>query len=180
MVPTAHLKALWSDFFGDLNWFKSKQIFTTVRSQGIFYCIHFLFCILLGSTFQQQTSQKSSITSSTSNSTQVKSILKQSSQQQQPALPVHGEEIKQETLKSTIQSAITDIEQNLDQSDYGDKENMAPQQQMLQQQQEELARQEEQRLLQEQQQQQILMQPYEQEMLMKQMQAMVSERFCDV
>ena len=94
---------------------------------------------------------------------------------------MHGEEIKQETLKSTIQSAITDIEQNLDQSDYGDKENMAPQQQMLQQQQEELARQEEQRLLQEQQQQQqILMQPYEQEMLMKQMQAMVSERFCDV
>ena len=58
---------------------------------------------------KQQSVQKSSFTSSASSaaSTQVKSILKQ------PASVKHGEEIQQETLKSTIQSAITDIEQGM-------------------------------------------------------------------
>ena len=54
--------------------------------------------------------QKSSFSSSSSGaaaSTQVKSILKQ------PASVKHGEEIQQESLKTTIQSAITDIEQGI-------------------------------------------------------------------
>ena len=59
--------------------------------------------------------------------TQVKSILKQ---------PKHGEEIQQEALKTQIQSAITDIEQDMSKTDFADKENRAPQQQILQQQQE--------------------------------------------
>ena len=67
-------------------------------------------CIILGSSFQQQSVQKSSFSSSSSGaaaSTQVKSILKQ------PASVKHGEEIQQESLKTTIQSAITDIEQGM-------------------------------------------------------------------
>ena len=59
---------------------------------------------------QQQSVQKSSFSSSSSGaaaSTQVKSILKQ------PASVKHGEEIQQESLKTTIQSAITDIEQGM-------------------------------------------------------------------
>jgi len=78
----------------------------------------------------------------------------------QPSAPKHGEEIHQESLKSTIQSAITDIEEGMDKTyytgvsklsnghqnqngwnkssgmdktDYADKENMAPQQQQQQQ-----------------------------------------------
>merc|ERR1719414_2023419 len=51
--------------------------------------------------------------------------------QQQPALQQqiqHGEEIKQESLKTTLQSAITDLEQDIDKTvvDSGDKENQAP------------------------------------------------------
>ena len=40
----------------------------------------------------------------------------------------HGEEIKQESLKTTIQSAITDLEQDIDKTvvDGRDKENQAP------------------------------------------------------
>ena len=70
----------------------------------------FHYCIILGSSFQQQSVQKSSFSSSSSGaaaSTQVKSILKQ------PASVKHGEEIQQESLKTTIQSAITDIEQGM-------------------------------------------------------------------
>ena len=61
-----------------------------------------------GSNFQQQSVQKSSFSSSSTSAAstqQVKSILKQ------PSAPKHGEEIHQESLKSTIQSAITDIEE---------------------------------------------------------------------
>ena len=70
----------------------------------------FHYRIILGSSFQQQSVQKSSFSSSSSGaaaSTQVKSILKQ------PASVKHGEEIQQESLKTTIQSAITDIEQGM-------------------------------------------------------------------
>ena len=62
--------------------------------------------------------------------TQQKKVLQQ--QPQQVAAPVasikHGEEIKQEDLKTTIQSAITDLEQDIDKTvvDSGDKENYAP------------------------------------------------------
>ena len=39
----------------------------------------------------------------------------------------HGEEIKQESLKSTLQSAITDIEEQIDGADFeADKENLYP------------------------------------------------------
>ena len=72
--------------------------------------LNFNYCIVLGSSFQQQSVQKSSFSSSSSGaaaSTQVKSILKQ------PASVKHGEEIQQESLKTTIQSAITDIEQGM-------------------------------------------------------------------
>ena len=50
-------------------------------------------------------------------------------QQPQPQPHIqHGEEIKQESLKTTIQSAITDLEQDIDKTvvDSGDKENQAP------------------------------------------------------
>jgi len=123
------------------------------------------------SNFQQQSVQKSSFSSSTSSAAaastqQVKSILKQ------PSAPKHGEEIHQESLKTTIQSAITDIEEGLDKTDYADKENMAPQQQqqqILQQQQQEaeMMRQEQERLLQ-QQQEQFRMQQEEQLRIQKQ------------
>ena len=83
-----------------------------------------------GSFMQKSTS---SSTSSSSATTQVKSILKQPQQQQQ--IRQHGEEIGQEKLKTQIQSAITDIEDNIDRRDFADKENMSPTQQQQQQQQ---------------------------------------------
>ena len=79
---------------------------------------HIPHLIISGSSFQQQSVQKSSFSSSSSGaaaSTQVKSILKQ------PASVKHGEEIQQESLKTTIQSAITDIEQGM----YHNHSNMA-------------------------------------------------------
>ena len=62
---------------------------------------------------------------------QPKKILQQQpaqQQQQQQASIQHGEEIKQESLKTTLQSAITDLEQDIDTTvvDSGDKENQAP------------------------------------------------------
>ena len=81
-----------------------------------------------GSFMQKSTS---SSTSSSSATTQVKSILKQPQQQ----IRQHGEEIGQEKLKTQIQSAITDIEDNIDRRDFADKENMSPTQQQQQQQQ---------------------------------------------
>ena len=80
-----------------------------------------------GSFMQKSTS---SSTSSSSATTQVKSILKQPQQQ----IRQHGEEIGQEKLKTQIQSAITDIEDNIDRRDFADKENMSPTQQQQQQQ----------------------------------------------
>ena len=85
-----------------------------------------------GSFMQKSTS---SSTSSSSATTQVKSILKQPQQQQQQQIRQHGEEIGQEKLKTQIQSAITDIEDNIDRRDFADKENMSPTQQQQQQQQ---------------------------------------------
>ena len=57
---------------------------------------------------------------------QPKKILQQQPAQQQQIQ--HGEEIKQESLKTTLQSAITDLEQDIDKTvvDSGDKENQAP------------------------------------------------------
>jgi len=119
---------------------------------------------------QQQSSISSSFSSSSATTTQqqsqVKSILKQPKQ-----LTQHGEEIQQESLKSTIQSAITDIEHNLDRTDFADKENVAPSQQQqqqeqemlrLQQQEQELLRQQEQELLRQQQEEQLRIQQEEQ------------------
>ena len=59
---------------------------------------------------------------------QPKKILQQQPAQQQQRQIQHGEEIKQESLKTTLQSAITDLEQDIDKTvvDSGDKENQAP------------------------------------------------------
>ena len=56
---------------------------------------------------QQQQQSSFSSSSSTQQQSQVKSILKQPKQLTQQQ--THGEEIQQESLKTTIQSAITDI-----------------------------------------------------------------------
>ena len=58
---------------------------------------------------------------------QQKKVLQQQPQAQQASIK-HGEEIKQESLKTTIQSAITDLEQDIDKTvvDSGDKENKVP------------------------------------------------------
>ena len=58
---------------------------------------------------------------------QPKKILQQQPAQQRQQIQ-HGEEIKQESLKTTLQSAITDLEQDIDKTvvDSGDKENQAP------------------------------------------------------
>ena len=65
--------------------------------------------------------------------TQQKKVLQQQPQAQ--ASIKHGEEIKQESLKTTIQSAITDLEQDIDKTvvDSGDKENQVPPPQQQQQ-----------------------------------------------
>ena len=78
----------------------------------------------------------------------------------------HGEEIGQEKLKTQIQSAITDIEENIDRTDFNaDKENMAPTQQQIQQQQ-----MLEQRRLQEEQQQHMMQQQQLQQQQLQQQQ----------
>ena len=66
--------------------------------------------------------------------TQQKKVLQQQPQQAQASIK-HGEEIKQESLKTTIQSAITDLEQDIDKTvvDSGDKENQVPLPQQQQQ-----------------------------------------------
>ena len=49
-------------------------------------------------------------------------------QQQQLEDRHHGEEIQQQSLKSTLQSAITDIEEQIDGADFeAEKENFQPQ-----------------------------------------------------
>ena len=58
-------------------------------------------------SFMQQQQSSFSSSSSTQQQSQVKSILKQPKQLTQQQ--THGEEIQQESLKTTIQSAITDI-----------------------------------------------------------------------
>ena len=94
------------------------------------------------SSMQQQKTTSASFSSSVSSSVQQQqqSFMQQgqSIQQQQRVLQPqpqqaqaqikHGEEIKQESLKTTIQSAITDLEQDIDKTvvDSGDKENQAP------------------------------------------------------
>ena len=57
-----------------------------------------------------------------------KKVLQQQPVQAPMASIKHGEEIKQESLKTTIQSAITDLEQDIDKTvvDSRDKENQAP------------------------------------------------------
>ena len=57
-----------------------------------------------------------------------KKVLQQQPVQAPMANIKHGEEIKQESLKTTIQSAITDLEQDIDKTvvDGRDKENQAP------------------------------------------------------
>ena len=57
-----------------------------------------------------------------------KKVLQQQPVQAPMASIKHGEEIKQESLKTTIQSAITDLEQDIDKTvvDGRDKENQAP------------------------------------------------------
>ena len=118
---------------------------------------------------QQQSSISSSFSSSSSTTTQQQSQVKKSILKQPKQLTQHGEEIQQESLKSTIQSAITDIEHNLDRTDFADKENVAPSQQQqeqemlrLQQQEQELLRQQEQELLRQQQEEQLRIQQEEQ------------------
>ena len=115
---------------------------------------------------QQQQSSTSFSSSSSNFSTQqqqqqqVKSILKP------PKQLTHGEEIQQESLKSTIQSAITDIEQNMDRTDFADKENVAPSS----------AQQDQQEMLRQQQEQEMLRQQQEQEMLRQQEQELLRQQ----
>ena len=97
----------------------------------------------MSSSMQQQKTSSTSFSSSSSmsqSSSQQQSFMQQQGQaiqqpkkilQQQPAQQQqiqHGEEIKQESLKTTLQSAITDLEQDIDKTvvDSGDKENQAP------------------------------------------------------
>ena len=77
-----------------------------------------------------------------SSSAQQQGLFQQQQQQQQQQVrhedhqSLHGEEIQQQSLKSTLQSAITDIEEQIDGADFeADKENLYPQQQQQQQQQ---------------------------------------------
>ena len=60
-------------------------------------------------------------------SNQQQRVLQQQPQPQAASIQ-HGQEIKQESLKTTIQSAITDLEQDIDKTvvDSVGKENQAP------------------------------------------------------
>jgi hypothetical protein len=73
-----------------------------------------------------------------SSSAQQQGLFQQQQQQQvkhEDHQSLHGEEIQQQSLKSTLQSAITDIEEQIDGADFeADKENLYPQQQQQQQQ----------------------------------------------
>ena len=86
---------------------------------------------------QQQKTTSSTFSASSATSQQQSFMQAQSNQQQrvlqqqpqpQAASIQHGEEIKQESLKTTIQSAITDLEQDIDKTvvDSVGKENQAP------------------------------------------------------
>ena len=86
-------------------------------------------------SFSSQQQQQSFMQSQQQNQQQ-RTALPQQPQQPQTTAIKHGEEIQQESLKTTLQSAITDLEQDIDKNvvdNNGDKENQAPIQQQQQQ-----------------------------------------------